>query len=300
MESIHIINSLGESLLLGYTDPPYYLFPESIAGLTDCTIEAATVRGYKQNGADYLGTYAQERVIAFSFYIQSDRMGADPTGSDLGFYAYRRRFAQVVNPLLGDCTIRYVNDFRARRIQAHCTQMPTEQEHYGSLRKYTVQFTASFPYWLSDDEHAAHMNEIVGGWTLPFNFMSEQPGINFGVAQNRAIVDNDGDIEMPIRIEISAGAVNPKVRIVSTGEYIKVATTIPAGQKMIINTSYGDKSAILVNAATGAKISDAFNLLDPGSTFFSVPIGKQVLVYTSDDANLADIWVYWRNLYLGI
>ncbi|MCL2671964.1 MAG: phage tail family protein [Clostridiales bacterium] len=292
MERIEIVNARGESLVLDYYAPPFYLIPENIRGLTDCDLEPATVRGYQQHGADWLGTYADERIIGFSFYVHDQEAEE--------FYRYRREFGKVANPLLGDCTIRYVNDYRARRIRAHCTQLPKEQAHFGTLRQYYAEFTASSAFWESDVEHAARMNEIVGGWTLPFNFMGGEPGINFGTAQSRVTIDNDGDQAMPVRIEISAGAINPKVRLTSTGEFIKVNKDVPVGKKMIINTAYGNKSAILVDAVTGEKISDAFSLLAPGSTFFSVPLGRQTLVYTSDDAYLADVWVYWRNLYLAV
>lgn len=290
MESYTIINSRGERVILGYNPAasPYILEREKQDGLTSVGIEAFTARGYGQHGATFQYQLLEERVIPLSFHIVAE------TAQDI--YTRRRAIEKVINPVLGDCEIIYVNNTYERRILAHCTQMPKEQQHHGTVRKYSVEFTASFPFWESANEHVKHMNEILGGFKFPFKF---NPFVRFGTIGNVAHIDNDGDAPCPVKMEIGAGAINPRLTLQSTGQYIKIDGTVPAGYQYVINTGYGNKTVRKIQLSTGAS-TDMFGAWAAGSTFFQIPLGRQVIKYSSEDGNIADVYIRWRNLYAGI
>ena len=78
------------------------------------------------------------------------------------------------------------------------------------------------------------------------------------------------------------------------GTYIRVLTTMQQGDKLEINTNYGEK-AIYLNG------SNITNRLDRTSKFIGLRPGENVLTYTADQGYLSlVVRIFYRPMYLGV
>jgi hypothetical protein len=123
-------------------------------------------------------------------------------------------------------------------------------------------------------------------WQPTFHFELEIPsgtGVEFGVRQPSQIltIQNPGDVSCGCQIRFSAiGAVtNPSLTNLDTGEYVKVLTTMANGDIIDIYTQFAGKKVV---KTSGGTTSNAFSLLDVGSTFLQLSVGENLLRYDAD------------------
>ena len=117
----------------------------------------------------------------------------------------------------------------------------------------------------------------------------------FSTAGPRIInVVNNGDVETPIKLEITGTATNPKILKRLTGEFIKVNRTLTTDDTLVITTDFGNKRV----EQNGVNV---FNYIDLNSTFFSLDVGDNVIELITDDVtDNANIKITYRNRYLGV
>lgn len=284
MESFKFINSIGKSITLDYTSD--YII-ESYDGLTASEIIPVTTRGYRQDGYTRVNTNLGSRYISINFYVYADSMAA--------FYEKRRNLASVFNPLLGEGTLIYTNDYTSKSIKGVVSVPPTPIEKMGSLQSFNVEITCDNPLWFDNEESAVKMGDFIGGLSYPLQF--EGNGEKFAQKGDIAKIKIIGDVPSPIRAEFKNESVNPVLTLVNTGDFIKVQTTIADNERLIINTSYGNKTVEHI-AADGAK-ENSFHLISLDSSFFSLPVGDNQLTF-SGDAGTPEVYIYWRNYYVGV
>ncbi len=119
-------------------------------------------------------------------------------------------------------------------------------------------------------------------WIPLFHFELEIPpeGIEFGLRQPSQIitVDNIGEVSCGCMIVFKAlGSVtNPELLNMDNGEYVKINTTMNAGDELRIYTHFAGKRVIKI---TGGTETNIFSLLDIGSTFLQLAAGRNTLRY---------------------
>ena len=114
-----------------------------------------------------------------------------------------------------------------------------------------------------------------------------------GVTPADLPVTNNGHIGAYPTISIAVGAVNPKVQLLSTGEYIQFESyTVPAGGPLNIDCWAG--TIELVDGTN--KISE----LKKQSTFFYLPRGNDTLRLTAAAGSSQLVTVTWYDRFLGI
>ena len=95
-------------------------------------------------------------------------------------------------------------------------------------------------------------------------------GMEFGIRQPSQIitVDNIGDVSCGCEIVFRAlGTVtNPELLNIDTGEYVRLLTTMSAGDELRVYTQFASKRVVSISRSV---ITNAFSLLDTGSVFFS-------------------------------
>ena len=149
------------------------------------------------------------------------------------------------------------------------------------------------PFFYDVAENAVKMDDFTGGLKFPW----AAPYIKFAQKGDISHITNTGDYLTPVRAEFRGDAINPCLTLDTTGEYIKVATTLDVGEKLWINTEYGNKT-VQKEAANGT-LTSAYNLIDIHSSFFSLPVGESKLSFSSDGGQ-PEVYLYWRNRYLGV
>jgi hypothetical protein len=90
-------------------------------------------------------------------------------------------------------------------------------------------------------------------------------------------VDNIGDVSCGCQIVFRAlGTVtNPELLNMDTGEYIKLLTTMSAGDEIQVYTHFAGKRVLSVDGST---ITNAFSLLDTDSTFFQLQLVSNLVL----------------------
>jgi hypothetical protein len=284
MEKFVYKNKLGKTITIDYAGN-YML--DSYGGLTASEILPITTTGYKQNGSTFISTNLGIRIISIKFGVFA--------GDALDMYTARRKIVSVFNPLLGEGTLTYTNDFISKSINVVVTEAPTPDKKYGTIQYYTVELTANNPLWFDNAESAIKLGDYTGGLSFPLQF--EEDGVIYAQKGDIANITIEGDVPSPIRAEFKNASVNPKLELINTGEFIKVETSIDEGESLIINTEYGKKTVNKVNL--DSSIESAFHLISPDSNFFSLPIGRNILGF-SGDAGTPEVYVYYRNYYIGV
>lgn len=283
MERLTFTNSLGKSITLDYSGD-YIL--DSYDGLTATEIIPVSTRGYRQNGYTRVSTNLGSRYININFYVYAETMAA--------FYEKRRNLASVFNPLLGEGTLTYTNDYTSKSIKGVVSIAPTPTNKMGSLQIFNVEIVCDNPFWFDNEESALRMGGFTGGLSYPLQF--ENAGEKFAQKGDISNIKIVGDVPSPIKAEFKNHSLNPVLTLTNTGEFIKVNTEISNNEKLIINTAYGNKT---VEHITASETVNAFHLITLDSSFFQLPIGQNQLSFNSD-AGTPEVYLYWRNYYVGV
>jgi hypothetical protein len=109
-------------------------------------------------------------------------------------------------------------------------------------------------------------------------------------------VYNYGHAKTGVTITIDGPALNPKIENVTTGEYVRVLTQLAAGDQIIINTGFNNKSVSIIRAGI---TTSGMGLLDNGSTFFELGLLNNILYY-SDLLAGSPATITWKERYLGV
>ena len=283
MERLTFTNSFGKSITLDYSND--YII-DSYDGLTAAEIIPVSTRGYRQNGYTRINTSLGSRYININFYVYAETMAA--------FYEKRRNLASVFNPLLGEGILTYTNDFTSKSIKGIVSVAPTPTNKMGSLQLFNVEITCDNPFWFDNEESAVRMGDFTGGLSYPLQFTGA--GEKFAQKGDVAKIKIVGDIPSPIRAEFRNHSLNPVLTLTNTGEFIKVNTEIDNNERLVINTAYGNKT---VEHITTNGTENSFHLITLDSSFFQLPIGQNQLTF-SGDAGTPEVYLYWRNYYVGV
>ena len=267
MESFKFINSNGKSITLDYTSD--YII-ESYDGLTASEIIPVSTRGYRQDGYTRVNTNLGSRYININFYVYAESM--------LAFYEKRRKLVSVFNPLLGEGTLIYTNDYTSKSIRGVVSVPPTPVTKMGSLQSFNIEITCDNPLWFDNEESAVKMGDFTGGLSYPLQF--EGNGEKFAQKGDIANIKIVGDIPSPIRAEFRNESVNPVLTHMNTGNFIKVQTTTE-------------------HIAADGTTENAYHLITLDSSFFSLDVGDNRLSF-SGDAGTPEVYLYWRNYYVGV
>jgi hypothetical protein len=86
---------------------------------------------------------------------------------------------------------------------------------------------------------------------------------------------------------------------VDTGEFIRLLTTLAPGTEYRVYTEFAGKR---VEKHENGRITNAFDVIDPRSTFFSLPVGDTLFKYDAADGGAEDLnlTVRYRLRFLGV
>jgi len=286
MESVTFINSLGESVYLG-EDAPFVLIKIEGTGATDVYVQ--TQKSPFQDGTTYIDNTLEPRTISIELRILAE--------NENEMVEYRHRLLQAFNPKLGLGELKYQFGNVTRRIKA-IAEFPPTFPHAGdfkdTMQPSLIQLYCPDPYWYELDEEIWGLKSFEGGFEFPFSF-----SVSFGTVGTKLTIKNEGDVKTPIFFELFGPMVNPILNNETTGESLTVTQELLENEKLEINTAFGQKSVVKVDA-NGAR-TNAFHYVSATSKFFNLIPGDNVLSYTATGTTAeSNAVVRFRNRYLGV
>lgn len=148
-------------------------------------------------------------------------------------------------------------------------------EPYSLNPKFSFMLYAPVPYWKNSGGTSVMLNGVTPLFTFPLRWGEplQFSTIDGGVTN----VINDGDAPAAWELSIVAGErlTNPMITKVATNEFIRVNTTLEAGQKLLLST-IGDETNVVVVHEDGTEVS-LYDALDINSTRFALTVGDNVL-----------------------
>lgn len=278
------INSGGDNITLKQSRP-YFL--TKIDGTGNIRQTVNTFKAPDQDGAFYISSTLDMRNITLEGTIVAN------TPDEA--YTRRQRLLQIFSPKLRGTLL-----YRGRQISCVVEEAGFTVSSRQRIPNFFISLLCPSPFFETLDE----IREELASWVPLFEFELEIPGggMEFGARQPSQIitVDNIGDVSCGCEIIFHAlGTVtNPELLNIDTGEYIRLLTTMSAGNELRVYTHFAGKRVVSVNGST---ITNAFSLLDTGSVFFQLAAGINTLRYdASVNMDLLEVSIYFRPQFLGV
>lgn len=290
IESIVLENlSIGTSLPINISNREYVLDSVDFG-----TIQSSrnTYKYINQVGVYVTGTTLESRTINIIGWVVADSQ-ADMTR--------RKNFLnRFVNPL---------QQLRLHYEEYQIDGLPTKTISYGTdistnnevLCKFMISLFCPDPLFHTENG----TNVLIADWLPKFHFpliIPKDKGIIMGLRSPASIATLNNDGSMPcgfvVTFEASGTVKNPYILNILTQEKIRLVETMEAGETLRVSTVPNNKT---VKKISNGVETNAFNLLDLSSTFFSLPVGETYIRYGAEEGvvNLS-VNVYYDTGYLEV
>lgn len=290
IESIVLENlSIGTSLPINISNREYVLDSVDFG-----TIQSSrnTYKYINQVGVYVTGTTLESRTINIIGWVVADSQ-ADMTR--------RKNFLnRFVNPL---------QQLRLHYEEYQIDGLPTKTISYGTdistnnevLCKFMISLFCPDPLFHTENG----TNVLIADWLPKFHFpliIPKDKGIIMGLRSPASIATLNNDGSMPcgfvVTFEASGTVKNPYILNILTQEKIRLVETMEAGETLRVSTVPNNKT---VKKISNGVETNAFNLLDLSSTFFSLPVGETYIRYGAEEGvvNLS-VEVYYDTGYLEV
>ena len=293
MEKITFINSKGQSIQLG-NDGPFIL--TKIEGTGAVNVDIQTQKSPYQDGESYIGNTLEPRPLSIEVMVLAENLHE--------MAKHRHKLLQVFNPKLEQGKLIYQLGNIKREIKAIselAPVFPDAEDFKDSMQPGLIQLYCPNPFWEDLEEGKEEIALWISDWEFPVDIPAE--GMEFGHRATTLIknIINNGDVPCGMRIEFKALAtvVNPSIFDFNTREFIKVKRNLLAGEKLIINTSFGNKRVELMKS--NGTIENVFHYIDLKSTFIQLDVGDNLIQYDAEEGidNL-EVSIYHKPLYIGV
>lgn len=277
-------NATGESVALRQLRP---LFLTKLDGAGRVRQTINTFHAPEQDGAFYISSTLDMRNITIEGQILSDSADAS--------YEYRRQLLRVFTPKQCGTLI-----YRDRQISCIVEEAAFSQGNIVRAPQFFISLLCPSPFF----EDLETIRRELASWQENFSFPLEitSPGIELGIRQPSQIItiENDGDVPCGCEVVFRAlGSLSaPELMNVDTGEYIRINDSLTAGEEIHVFTHFANKH---ITKISGTAETNAFPLLDVGSTFIQLAVGSNTLRYDAgSNIDLLEVSIFYRPQYLGV
>ena len=290
MSKIIFKNSLNQEIEFSADSKYRWTSVDDLGGIS-CEVQTTT--GPFQDGVTPVGdSYFESRVIALKMIIVSDNIRSD-----------LRYLNTVLNPKLGNRTLIYQSGDIERALKSvRVRALPTLPDGNNKGKRYQVSsivFEAFDP--LYTDVEATEIDVASGADLFSFPLDIVEDFIFSYTNNDGVIVSNDGDTETPIIIQIDGPVSAPLlIENLTTGEQIKIALDLLAGECLVIDTSITNTSVKKIDLDTREE-ENAFQYLDiANSTFFMLARGTNLIKVTANAFDVEQATLLYNNKYVGV
>lgn len=223
-------------------DSTSYKLQRNYSGFSNIPVEHMTVTSPFQDGATLLDSRLLPRDISFEVLVMAADLEA--------LQVLIRALASSFNPAGGTGHLFYTdeagNEFWISAI-GNNTPKPTNDKCDTNWRVY-IDLVAFDPYWYSGTKKISYLSSLTTNF-FPLTITTAFLGWN----SSSKVLENLGDMETPVTITIAGECVNPVLTNVETGEVISIALSMAAGDRFVITTGFGNKTATYYPAAGGSE-----------------------------------------------
>ena len=210
----------------------------------------------------------------------------------------KKQLISVFNPL-DNVLIKYTNEYTIKEIIVKSESVPvfSEELNIDIALAFTVTLDAPYPLWQDQEETIVNVETWESKFEFPFCL--ESTGVEIGIkGPNEIEFINEGEMKAPLEFYFKAPALNPKIML-NNKEFIQVNRQLNDGDTLYIKTMYGDTRVEIIKS-TGER-ENAYGYIDPFSTFFSLPVGSNIISYSTEgDFIPQSVIVKYKNQYLSL
>lgn len=292
MKIITFVNSQNNGVQFG---PGMNYFLTTADGLDGPDVTLQTQQAAFQDGATFIDALYEPRVIEISGAINSFDI---PT-----VFQYRKTLQQVLSSKIGPGLLTLQNDRGTFNIPAIPTKVSLKDRVWPNpFWEFLIDFNCPNPYWIDPVVNQIQMITLVPLLKFPVTFpvvMSQYVGAQGYDAFNA------GDVPCPVKINFYGPATNPKITNQTTGQFIKIAKTLAAGDLLQIDTSFETTSIIYTPSGGSPSNGMGFMSTTPINgvipSFWQLACGHNTLSFSDDAANTTDrAIITWQNRYIGV
>lgn len=283
-EKVVYKNSRGQSIELTNRRP---FILESVEGRGGVDANVQMQSAPFQDGSTFIDTTLATRSLTLNVNLVAE---SRDELNDL-----RHQISSIFNPKLGLGKLIYSNGNVEREIEVIVDGSPAFPVGDAKGKWYqrtAINLIAPNPYWQGTEIDKYKLEDFVGNFRFSFHFP-----VRFATRGDSRLLVNNGDVPTPIKVEFRGPVTNPKITNLTTGEFIKVNRAIPAGYKLILDTSFGNKRVEIV--APDGVVQNAFHYIDLESTFFSLDVGENRFGFITDGGN-PEVYVEYKNRFLSV
>ncbi len=290
MEQLKYVNGIGQEVVFSESSKYRWISLDDIAS-NNVTFQ--TVSSPYQDGVTFIGIpYFQSKKIALEFAVLSDSLIDD-----------MRYLNQILNPKLGLGQLHYIRGGITYVLdQVIVSTLPSllGAENRGNYYQKSKLIFDVFNPLFTDLEYTT---AIIGSGQLLFEFpLDITDEFEFGLINaSGVIVNNVGDVEAPVRIEITGEATAPlTIENVTNGGKIVIGLSLTSDEKLIITTDVDNTNVIKETISTGVQTT-AFNYIDITQTdFFKLERGNNQIIITNLVSEIVGATVQYKNRYVGV
>jgi len=157
-----------------------------------------------------------------------------------------------------------------------------------------IDLIAFDPFWYSGDKKIANIS------TAGTNFFPLDISGNFlGWSSSTTRAVNDGDLATPITLSVVGECVTPIITNTTTGEAITINLSMAAGDKFVITTGFGNKTATYYPAAGGS--ANGFPYIGSASVLWNLEPGDNVITLGGTSiATGTYVKLEWYDKYIAV
>lgn len=252
------------------------------------------------DGSDYQNTVLENRDFEIPFFIHK-------TVRDSLWNEERRNEAyKVFNPKTNPHRID-ITTYGGKKyyIMGNLESLPSFLKGFENdnrlWTKGLLQYSSNDPFFYSSEETQFN----IGNWVGKFEFPLEIPdgiGIEMGVYSESLITNifNGGQTSTGMTVKFKARdiVVNPSLTDVNTYEFMKLETTLQAGDILEVSTYKGNKYVELIRDNNRIDMFNAFSL---DSDFLILSPGDNLFRYNADEGlDSLEVSITFRYRYLGV
>lgn len=286
MAKLIYTNEKGQSLTFGDSAP---LLVTKIDGLGSPKNEIYKQKAPSQDGTTHIdSTLAERNIVMEGVILAQDRQDRQK---------YRQELSSVFNPKQKG-TLTFDRDGVTRKIDCTVETVEFPSAMQVNYQPFIVSLLCANPFWLEPWPYHAILAAVLPEFHFPLEIPPE--GIELStLSQGTVILDNPGDVPVPMLFEFRGPAENPCITNEATGEFILVRTPLRADERMIISTEFGNKRVEILR--DDGTVINAFHYIDLGSTFWHLPVGKTPVHFSADvGSDDAEIYITYRFRYVGV
>ena len=264
---------------------------QNTSGFDSVNVKLQTSQGYNQDGATLLGSNVQTRSLKINGQIYAE------TPEEM--QALRLTLLALFKPKT-DILITQEYGGVKLSITARASKTPKiDLTAVSKIQNYSVDLTATMPYWEDVQANVVEIADVVGGMHFPL-----QTPTHFGVirASKVAVITNDSADEIGMTIKFVAHGIvtNPKLLNIYTQEYIQINCTMQDGE--IITVTTGDRKTVTQRLnGTDTDYIGHIDLAGGGYTFLTLAPGDNTFrMIAGSGENMLETQITYKNRYAGV